>query len=224
MRVTQEQENAASTSLPDLRARPDRRSAPVRAEILEAMARLLNKGRLHEFSVENIAQEAGVSRPTFYSYFASKLEVVLELYEVAAAEMHSAINPIWNRPPDFSPADAFAQGMHDLAAAWVPRRAVFQASFELRYVDPDMMAASERTIAYFADAIGAQLDADRAAGIAPPGPPTGPLVTTLLWSSEHAMYIASRGLSADLPAEPDAVLPLVAMWLGSLYGIVPTTQ
>lgn len=218
------QESAASTSLPNLRARPDRRSAPVRAEILDAMARLLDTGQLHQFSVENISQEAGVSRPTFYSYFASKLEIVLELYEVAAAEMYSAITPIWNRPADQAPPDAIREGLRAMVAAWVPRRAVFQASFELRYVDSDMMAATQRTIAYFADAIGAQLDTDRAAGIAPPGPPTGPLVTMLLWSSEHAVYIAGRGLSEDLPDEHAATLPLETMWLGALYGIVPTTS
>lgn len=194
----------------------------MRAEILDAMARLLNRGRLHEFSVENIAQEAGVSRPTFYSYFASKLEIVLELYQVAAAEMYDAVTPIWNRPADQTPPDAIRQGLRAMAAAWMPRRSVFEAAVELRYADPEMMRESKETIAYFARAIGAQLDADRAAGIAPPGPATGPLVTTLLWSSEHALYIAGRGLSDDLPDEDTAILPLETMWLGSLYGIVPT--
>lgn len=220
--MTREQDNASSTSLPDLRARPDRRSAPVRTDILDATARLLNSGRLHEISVENIAQEAGVSRPTFYSYFASKLEIVLELYQVAAAEMYDAVTPIWNRPADQTPPEAIRQGLRAMAAAWMPRRAVFEAAVELRYANPEMMSASEQTIAYFARAIGAQLDADRAAGIAPPGPATGPLATTLLWSSEHALYIAGRALSADLPDEQAVILPLETMWLGSLYGVVPT--
>jgi AcrR family transcriptional regulator len=194
----------------------------VRTEILDATARLLDGARLHEISVESISKEAGVSRPTFYSYFASKLEIVLELYQLAAAEMYSAVTPFWARPEDQTPPDGIRQGIRALADAWMPRRAVFQAAVELRYVDPEMMATSERTIAHFASNIGAQLEADRAAGIAPAGPPAGPLVTTLLWSSEHALYIASRGLSTDLPDEYAAIVPLETMWLGALYGTIPT--
>lgn len=186
------------------------------------MTRLLNKAQLHEFSVETISQEAGVSRPTFYSYFASKLEIVLELYQNAAAEMHTAVSPIWNRPPNQTATDAIEQGLHALVQAWIPHRAVFQASIELRYTDPEMMATSQRTITQFADHIGTQLDTDRTAGIAPPGPPTGPLITTLLWSSEHLLYIAARGLSEHLPNEHAALLPLQTMWLGTLYGTTPT--
>lgn len=220
MRVTQE--SGPSTSLPDIRLRPERRSARVRAEILEATARLLARAQLHQISVEKISLEAGVSRPTFYSYFASKLEIVLELYALAAADMHTAVSPIWNRPEDHGPADAIRDGIRALVAAWVPRRAIFQAAIEHRYAVPEMMTASQETITYFARHIGAQLDADRAAGIAPPGPATGPLVTTLLWSSEHALYIAGRGLSDYLGDEHAAVEPLETMWLGALYGIIPT--
>lgn len=194
----------------------------MRTKILDATARLLDEAQLHEVSVENISQEAGISRPTFYSYFASKLEIVLELYALSAEEMHTAVTPMWNRPADQTPPDGVRQGIRALADAWMPRRAVFQAAFELRYVDPEMMRISKQTIDHFADHIGAQLDADRAAGIAPPGPATGPLVTMLLWSSEHALYIASRGLSADLPDEHAAIEPLEAIWLNALYGILPT--
>ena len=187
------------------------------------MARLLNDTQLHEISVENISKEAGVSRPTFYSYFASKQEIALELYQLAAAEIYTAVTPMWNRPEGQAPADAVRQALSALAATWTPRRAVFQAAVEHRYMDAEMMSTSRHTIDQFAGAIGAQLDADRAAGIAPPGPPSGPLITTLLWSSEHSFYIASRGLSDQLADEYAAVLPLQAMWLGALYGIVPTT-
>ena len=78
--------------------------------------------------------------------------------------------------------------------------------------------ASQETITYFARSIGPQLDADRAAGIASPGPPAGPLVTALLWSSEHALYIASCVLSDHLPDEYAAAEPLATMWLSAVYG------
>lgn len=214
--------SGTNTSLPEVRLRPERKTAPARAQVLEATTRLLAHAQLHEISVENISQEAGVSRPTFYAYFASKLEIVLELYTVAAAGTHTAVSPIWNRPGEQSPSDAVREGIRALVAAWVPQRAIFQAAIELRYTVPEMMAASQETIAHFVHNIGVQLDADRAAGIAPPGPPLAPLVTALVWSTEHALYIASRNLSPGLPDVQAAVEPLETMWLSALYGIIPT--
>ncbi len=208
--------------MPDLRRRSDRRTASARGEILQATARLLAGAPLHQISVENIAQEAGVSRPTFYSYFESKLEILLELYALATSDMHAAVSPIYNRPPGQAPADAVRDGIRALVAAWIPRRAIFRAVIEHRYTSPEMMAASQDTIVYFADNIGTQLDADRVAGIAPPGPPSGPLVSALLWSSEHALYIADRGLSEHLPDVHAAIEPLETMWLSALYGVIPT--
>ena len=201
--------------------RPDRRAASARAEILEAMTRLLPGAQLHEISVEHILREAGISRPTFYSYFASKLEIVLELYTLAAADVHTAVSPIWDRPAGQRPSDAVREGIRGLVDGWTPSRAVFQAAIEHRYAAPEMMAASVQTIAYFARNISLQLEADRAARIAPPGPPSGPLMTTLCWSSEHMLYIASRGVSADLPDEHAAIEPLERMWLSALYGTIP---
>lgn len=214
-------QGGTNTSLPDIRMRPERRAAPARAQVLEATTRLLAGAQLHEISVENISQEAGVSRPTFYSYFASKLEIVLELYTLAAAETHTAVSPMWNRPGDQAPTDAIRDGIRALVSTWVPHRAIFQAAIEHRYAVPEMMAASQETIANFVRNISAQLGADRAAGIAPPGPPSEPLVTALVWSTEHALYIASRGLSNGLPDVHSAVEPLETMWLSALYGIVP---
>ena len=218
------QESGPSTSLPDIRLRPERRSARVRAEILGATERLLASDQLHQISVEHISREAGVSRPTFYSYFASKLEIVLELYGLAAAETYTAVSPMWKRPATQSPADAVRMGIGNLVRAWVPHRAVFHAAIEHRYSAPEMMAKSQETIAYFVRNISAQLEADRSAGIAPRGAAAEPLVTTLVWSTEHALYIASRGLSPGLPDVQAAIEPLEAMWLGALYRDAPDSS
>jgi AcrR family transcriptional regulator len=209
-----------NSSLPEVRLRPERRNAPARAETLAATQRLLETRRLHEISVELILREAGLSRPTFYSYFASKLEIVLELYTQAAEDVYAAVSPMYERPEGQSPVEATRLGIAGLIEAWVPHRTVFAAAVEHRYTVPEMMARSEQQVGYFARNIAAQLDLDRAAGVAPAGAASGPLVTTLLWSSEHALYIAGRGLGDGLPDEHAAAEPLTAMWLGSLYGVL----
>src|SRR5690349_18554730 len=49
--------------------------------ILEAFEHLLEQRALHEISIDEIARGAGISRPTFYFYFASKEAVLLSLFE-----------------------------------------------------------------------------------------------------------------------------------------------
>src|SRR3712207_8911323 len=49
--------------------------------ILETFERLLEERSLHAISIDDIARGAGISRPTFYFYFASKEAVLLSLFE-----------------------------------------------------------------------------------------------------------------------------------------------
>ena len=49
--------------------------------ILATFERLLGERGLHEISIDDIARGAGISRPTFYFYFASKEAVLLSLFE-----------------------------------------------------------------------------------------------------------------------------------------------
>src|SRR3954451_8946984 len=49
--------------------------------ILEAFEGLLETKALHEVSIDEIARGAGISRPTFYFYFASKEAILLSLFE-----------------------------------------------------------------------------------------------------------------------------------------------
>ena len=49
--------------------------------ILATAERLLEERPLHEISVDDLARGAGISRPTFYFYFASKDAVLLTLLD-----------------------------------------------------------------------------------------------------------------------------------------------
>jgi len=53
-----------------------KRSANTRAKILQATHELLDEGRFHETSVEDVAERAGLSRATVYQYFPSRLDLV----------------------------------------------------------------------------------------------------------------------------------------------------
>ena len=54
--------------------------------ILETFERLLGERSWHAISIDDIARGAGISRPTFYFYFASKEAVLLSLFDRIVAE------------------------------------------------------------------------------------------------------------------------------------------
>src|SRR6476620_7621514 len=77
---------ASSTATPATRPTRGRRAPRVTGDereraILETFERLLGERPLHEISVDDLARGAGISRPTFYFYFASKQAVLLTLVD-----------------------------------------------------------------------------------------------------------------------------------------------
>lgn len=62
------------------RARRPAEKAARRALILEAAARLLDRGLLQDVSLNAIAQEAGLSKPNLYRYFESREDILLALF------------------------------------------------------------------------------------------------------------------------------------------------
>ena len=100
----------SKTSLPRGRrsARPsgdDRELA-----ILATAEQLLEKRPLSDISVDDLAKGAGISRPTFYFYFASKDAVLLTLFERILAEADATFE---GRADDYAaqPARAWRDGL-----------------------------------------------------------------------------------------------------------------
>ena len=65
---------------------PRARGAQTRARLLDAAAALLSKGGLDRFNTNALAAQAGVTPPTVYRYFSSKIDVLLALAEELAAQ------------------------------------------------------------------------------------------------------------------------------------------
>ena len=72
--------------------------------------------------------------------------------------------------------------------------------------------------------LAAAIDRDRAAGLAVKGPSSHQLAAMLLWSSDRCLYVASLGIDDDLPGERETVEPLMAIWMGAVYGAEPVAK
>ena len=178
--------------------------------------RLLQERPLADFSVDDLAKGAGISRPTFYFYFQSKNAVLLSLLDQMNSKADAALRALGGTSSG------------DPATLW---RARIEAFFEVSGAHPAVAVAGaaakatnpevrelwstlmKRWIAYTTAAI----NAERRRGAAPDTVPAEHLSVALNMLSERAM---AATFTAEEPAIPEhrAIDILVHIWLASIYG------
>lgn len=184
--------------------------------ILETAERLLEDRSLAEISVDDLAKGAGISRPTFYFYFASKDAVLLTLLERVIAEADSALAQlIAERPADRR--EIWRHGINVFFQAFGAHRAVCAATAAAKSANSEARELWARSMQRWIDHIAAVIEAERAEGSAPVTVPAGELSTALNLMNESVMTAAFAG---HQPAIPDhRVLDnLVHIWTNSIYG------
>jgi AcrR family transcriptional regulator len=200
------------------RPRAHDRSTETEATILAATERLLERGPLSQLSVAGILEESGISRATFYFYFSSKFAVVTSLLTKLYDDMFEVVQPYVARDESKPPDAALREALDAGAALWGSHRAALRAVHEHWPMIPELREVWLRIMERFTDAVGARIDKDRRAKVASPGPDSRQLAAALLWGTDRCLYVAGLAVDPNLPAERDAVDPLVAIWFGSIYG------
>jgi AcrR family transcriptional regulator len=186
--------------------------------ILEATMRLLQRMSLHEISVARIMGEAHVSRATFYAYFDSKYDVAATLLAGVMDEIHEGIEPFLQRDPETSPRAALRAS---LAAGWqtfMHNQPLMRATSEHWHAEPALRTMWLDVIERFSADVSAEIDRERAAGLAPAGVRSQTLAAMLLWSTERCMHVAGIGVDANMPSQLEMFEPLLEMWQRTIYG------
>ncbi|MBS1692702.1 MAG: TetR/AcrR family transcriptional regulator [Actinobacteria bacterium] len=184
--------------------------------ILATAERLLEERPFAEISVDDLARGAGLSRPTFYFYFASKDAVLLTLLDrllAAAVAAHE-------RLADHTPADRYdgwRAGINVFFEVFGAHRAITRAAFAARTGIPDAQRMWSGFMRTWIDHAAEVIESERAKGAAPVTLPAEDLATALLLLNERAM---SSSFTADNPSVPeDRVLDtLVHVWISTIYG------
>jgi AcrR family transcriptional regulator len=131
----------------------ERKKARTRAAIREHALRLFHEHGYHETTVEQIAEAAEVSPSTFFRYFPTKEDVVLQDdFDVLAVELFEA------QPADLSPIAAFRATSAQMFGAMSPEDlARLRETTELTFNVPEVRARAldefARTIDVMAAAI-----------------------------------------------------------------------
>jgi AcrR family transcriptional regulator len=204
------------------RPRAHQGTSETETAIFAAAERLLAQEPLHELSVAQIIAEAGISRATFYFYFSSKFAVVVGLLAQVMEEMFEVVQPFVNRqgdaPPEVALRDALSAGV-DL---WARHRPAMRAIHEHWSTTEELRELWLSVMERFTTALASEIDRERKAGLAQPGPDSRAVAGTLLWGTETCLYVAGLGVDPSFPDESATLDPLLAVWTGTLFGHTAT--
>jgi AcrR family transcriptional regulator len=204
------------------RPRPHAGTSDTELAIFAATEELLSEVGLHELSVAQIIAAAEISRATFYFYFSSKFAVVSGLLARVMDEIFEVVLPFVQRPDEMSPQGALRESLTGATRLWRSHRPAMRAVHE-HWNTTSLRTLWIGVVERFTAAVAAEIDRERAAGIAPVGASARPTAAALLWGTERCLYVAGLGIDPDLADEERALEPLLAMWVGTLYCSAPPT-
>ncbi|HEX8101369.1 MAG TPA: TetR/AcrR family transcriptional regulator [Solirubrobacteraceae bacterium] len=184
--------------------------------VLASFERLVSERALHEISIDDIARGAGISRPTFYFYFASKEAVLLSLFERMLGEANARRGDALERIAEDPPA-RLREGFAAFFDVFRAHRPVTLAGAEARATSAEVEAVWGAVMETWVGEAATAIEAERARGAAPPGVPARDLAISLLLMNERVQHAALAG-HAPAVAEDDVVGVLTTIWLRAIYG------
>jgi AcrR family transcriptional regulator len=188
------------------------------AAIFDATERLLGDVSLHELSVAQIITAAGISRATFYFYFSSKFAVLGGLLAQVSEEIFEVVQPFVHRQESVPPEQALRESLTAATALWQRHRPALRAIHEHWNTTDQLRDLWIRVMARFTEAVAAELERQREAGLARHSIDSQTIAATLVWSTAQCLYVSGMGVEPTLPDEQTALAALITLWGSSLYG------
>jgi AcrR family transcriptional regulator len=169
--------------------------------------------------VDDLARGAGISRPTFYFYFASKDAVLLTLLDRVVAEADAMTLEAFDRAAA-GPRAGWRQVITSYFETFRAHRTLTLAWAEARWSNTEIRELWAQVFDTWVRRCAAAIEAERARGAAPDGPSARDLAVALTSMNERVLYATFSG---DGPAiDEDAVVDvLVELWLRAIYGTAP---
>jgi AcrR family transcriptional regulator len=187
--------------------------------ILETAERLLAERPLREISTEDLARGAGISRSSFYFYFASKEAVLLSLLDRVTAEAEAAREAALARVGEGTLADLCRAGIAAFHETFRGHRAVTLAAADARATIPEVREQWARVMEGWVHDTEALIAAERpaAAAAAAGSVPARDLAVALNLMNERVLHASFAG-EAPAVGEDAVVEALVAVWVAAIRG------
>ncbi len=187
--------------------------------ILATAEKLLGQRAFSEISIDDLARGAGISRPTFYFYFASKDAVLLTLLDRVVAEADAATHAAFAGRPS-GPRDGWRRAITAYYDVFRAHRSLTLAWSQARSTNAEIRDLWARVFAGWVHRCAEAIEAERLRGTAPSGPPARDLAVALTSMNERVLYATFTG-DGPAVAEAGAVDVLLEVWLRAIYGTAP---
>jgi AcrR family transcriptional regulator len=178
--------------------------------ILDHAERLLAERPLASIGIDELAAAAGISRSTFYFYFASRDALLRTLAERITDELYRS-SEAWLRRSDEPPEAAIRRTLQANLALWRAHGPVLRATWHARAGDPELKRLWDAVSRRFVDATAAQIERERAT---PPPPDSRALAAVLIGMNHNAFHEAS---TRSPRGDRELVDTLTAVWLRTVY-------
>jgi AcrR family transcriptional regulator len=187
--------------------------------ILATAEGLLAEKPLSAISVDDLARGAGISRPTFYFYFASKDAVLLSLLDRVVAEADAATREAFDHPPS-GPREGWRRVITAYYETFRAHRALTLAWAEARSSNAEIRHLWAGVVESWVQRCTTAIEAERSRGAAPDGPPARDLAVVLTSTNERVLYATFSG-DGPAVAETAVVDVLLEVWLRTIYRSSP---
>ena len=185
--------------------------------ILTTLERMLEERRFAEISVDDLAKGAGLSRPTFYFYFASKEAVLVRLFARMIADIDPARHEGAGTTLAEDPEAVWREGIFAFFDALRPHRAVALAGLAAMANNEELRHLWSAFMTAWVDYTAELITAERARGAAPDTIPARDLATALNLMNERVVFASQDTQNPTLP-EDAALEALAHVWVASIYG------
>ncbi|GAA2563513.1 HTH-type transcriptional regulator EthR [Winogradskya consettensis] len=194
------------------------------ADILRTFETLIAERTLASISIDELAHGAGLSRPTFYFYFKSKDAVLAALLHEIETQV-SAAQADWYRGSGIGDTEAsLRQNMGYIVDLWKARGPLLRLIHFATDVPAEVLEYRKRYQERLTRLNTERIERERAAGLAPAGPPSSAALATAMIQLRTVLLcdaFASQDDTAPV-ADPDQLIEdLVAAQLRLLYGQLP---
>lgn len=213
---------AVPVAAPRRRARRAESPGDIEQAICDATERLLETRRLADLSVADVIAEAGVSRASFYFYFASKYDLLAAVSARAVDEVYGVAQTWLERGEHEPPRAALESAMRGAVGGWRRHGPVLRAIVEASPSSPAIDATWRTLISRFIDGAAEQIERERAGGLAPASAGDArTLAATLTWMTERSLYLLVSGGEPRFADEQRLVETLTSVWWQAIYGAGP---
>jgi AcrR family transcriptional regulator len=196
------------------RRRPSR-GEERRAALLAALRTLLDSRPLADVSVEDIAQDAGVTRSAFYFYFPTKAAAVAAILRGVFNDMIAATSDFFEREHG-TPRERLRDSLSRGAAAWLKHGTLLVALLDAAGSDPDIRKVLDQWVDAYAELTAERIEAERKSGRAPDGVDARSLARVLIGMNQRAFERDLRDGASERQVRR-TVAALVDVWACTVY-------